>query len=118
MRREQDWNPCHGLKMRYINPADGQFAMPTISAFLQLLPPDFHSLAYRSTDATVFVATEGSGRSTINGETFAWGPRDIFVAPSWARVTHETETEAVLFSYSDRTAQLKLGLWREQRGKA
>ena len=118
MRREQDWDPCHGLKMRYVNPVDGQFAMPTISAFLQLLPPNFHSLAYRSTDATVFVATEGNGHSTINGETFAWGPKDIFVVPSWAWVTHETENEAVLFSYSDRTAQLKLGFWREQRGQA
>jgi len=117
MRREQDWDPCHGLKMRYVNPVDGQFAMPTISAFLQLLPKGFKSAAYRSTDATVFVPTEGSGRSIIGGESFDWGPRDIFVVPSWAEVSHEADEDTVLFSFSDRTAQQKLGYWREQRGR-
>jgi len=116
MRREQEWDACHGLKMRYVNPLDGQFAMPTISAFLQLLPRGFRSQPYRSTDASIYIATEGSGRSTINGQTFEWGEKDIFVVPSWAWVTHETDTDAVLFSFSDRTAQLKLGFWREQRG--
>ncbi len=116
MKSQQDWDACHGLKMRYINPVDGAFAMPTISPFLQLLADGFNSLPYRSTDATVFVATEGHGRTTIDGQAFDWGPRDIFVAPSWKWIEHETRDEAVLFSYSDRVAQQKLGFWREQRG--
>jgi len=116
MRREQEWDPCHGLKLRYVNPVDGQFAMPTIAAFLQLLPKGFRSAAYRSTDAGVYTATEGSGRSIIDGQAFDWGPGDIFVVPSWAPVTHETDADAVLFSFSDRSAQIKLGYWREQRG--
>ena len=29
---------CHGFKMRYINPATGGHAMPTIATFMQLLP--------------------------------------------------------------------------------
>jgi len=33
-------------------------------------------------------------------------------------VNHHTKNEAVLFSYSDRPVQEKLGLWREQRGNA
>jgi gentisate 1,2-dioxygenase len=33
-------------------------------------------------------------------------------------VSHRAEDEAVLFSYSDRPVQEKLGLWREQRGNA
>jgi gentisate 1,2-dioxygenase len=118
MRREQEWDPCHGLKMRYVNPVDGQFAMPTIAAFLQLLPKGFRSLAYRSTDAGVYTATEGSGRSIIDGQPFDWGPGDIFVVPSWSLVTHETDDDAVLFSFSDRSAQIKLGYWREQRGQS
>ena len=117
MRLGQEWDPCHGLKMRYVNPVDGGFAMPTIAAFLQLLPAGFQSRAYRSTDATVFVATEGSGRSIIDGQTFDWQPRDIFVAPSWKWVEHECNADAVLFSFSDRAAQRKLGFWREQRGR-
>ena len=118
MRRQQEWDPCHGLKMRYVNPVDGGFAMPTIAPFLQLLPQGFKTRAYRSTDATVFVATEGSGRSTIDGREFSWGPRDIFVAPSWKWIVHQADDEAVLFSYSDRAAQQKLGFWREQRDPA
>lgn len=116
MQRQQEWDPCHGLKMRYINPVDGGYAMPTIAPFLQLLPEGFKTTPYRSTDATVFVVTEGTGRSIIDGQVFEWGPKDIFVVPSWKWITHEANTEAVLFSYSDRVAQQKLGLWREQRG--
>src|SRR6266446_5049509 len=51
-------------------------------------------------------------------DPFHWQPRDIFVAPSWLPVSHHAEDEAVLFSYSDRPVQEKLGLWREQRGNA
>jgi gentisate 1,2-dioxygenase len=98
-----------------VNPVDGGFAMPTIAAFLQLLPGGFESTPYRSTDATIFVATEGNGRTTIDGREFEWGPRDIFVAPSWKWIVHQSDRDAVLFSYSDRAAQQKLGFWREQR---
>jgi len=116
MRRQREWDPCHGLKMRYVNPVDGGYAMPTIAPFLQLLPAGTETSACRSTDATVFVAVEGSGQSTIDGQTFAWGPKDIFVAPSWKWVSHKPDSDAVLFSFSDRAAQEKLGLWREDRG--
>ena len=117
MQRQQEWDPCHGLKMRYVNPVDGGYAMPTIAPFLQLLPAGFRTEPCRSTDATVFVATEGNGRSLIDGQEFSWGPRDIFVAPSWKWIEHEAGEESVLFSFSDRVAQQKLGFWREQRGK-
>jgi len=115
MKQQQEWDSYHGLKMRYVNPVDGGFAMPTIAAFLQLLPAGFKTEAYRSTDATVYVSTEGQGRTTIDGQIFEWGPKDIFVVPSWKEIIHETDSEAVLFSYSDRPAQQKLGFWREQR---
>lgn len=116
MRVGSDWDPCHGLKMRYVNPVDGGSPMPTISAFMQLLPVGFETAGYRSTDATVFAVVEGSGQSTIGGQSFDWGPKDVFVAPSWQWVTHRADTDAVVFSFSDRVAQQKLGLWREDRG--
>lgn len=118
MKAQQEWDPCHGLKMRYVNPVDGGWAMPTMATFLQLLPKGFKTAAYRSTDATVFVPTEGRGRTTIDGHVIEWGPRDIFVAPSWKWITHEADDEAVIFSYSDRAAQQKLGLFREDRGNS
>jgi gentisate 1,2-dioxygenase len=118
MKNQNEWDPCHGLKMRYVNPVDGGFAMPTMAQFLQLLPKDFKTSAVRSTDATVFVVTEGTGRTKIGAQTFTWAPKDIFIAPSWSWVGHEADSQAVLFSFSDRTAQQKLGLWREDRGNA
>lgn len=119
MQRQEEWDPCHGLKMRYANPETGGHAMATMGSFMQLLPKGFRSSPYRSTDATIVVPMEGSGRSHIGeGFTVAWGPRDIFVVPSWHRVRHEAEAESVLFSFSDRPVQEALGLFREDRGGA
>ena len=102
-----------GVKFEYRNPQTGSPVLPTIGAWLQLLPKGFKGQPYRSTDATIFCAVEGHGTSTIGDRTFAWGPRDIFVAPSWHAVSHAASDEAVLFSFSDRPAQQSLGIWRE-----
>jgi gentisate 1,2-dioxygenase len=111
-------DPYHGHKLRYVNPANGEFAMPTIATFVQLLPADFASQPYRSTDGTVFVVVEGKGETRIGDTVLAWEPHDIFVVPSWMTHTHRAQSETVLFSFSDRVVQEKLGLWREARGNA
>jgi gentisate 1,2-dioxygenase len=50
--------------------------MTTIAAFIQLLPSGFHTAPYRSTDATVFVAVEGRGRTRIGADfVVEWQPR-------------------------------------------
>jgi len=112
----QEPDPCHGIKLHYANPLDGGYAMPTMATFLQFLPKNFASQQYRSTDATVFVCVEGQGTSIIGDKKFSWSPRDIFVVPSWQSVLHMTNTDSILFSFSDRAVQEKLGLWREKRG--
>jgi gentisate 1,2-dioxygenase len=111
-------DPCHGFKLHYANPLTGGPALPTIAAALQLLPAGLTTAAYRSTDSTVFAVAEGTGRSWIGEREFAWGPNDIFVAPSWLVQRHAAADDAVLFSFSDRAAQEKLGIWREQRHAA
>jgi len=115
LAKEGDPDPCHGWKMEFINPLTGGAAMPTIGSFIQLLPKGMRSRPYRSTDGTVYSVAEGNGRVTIGSETFAFGPKDTFVVPSWHPTSIEADDECVLFSYSDRPAQLALGLWREQR---
>jgi gentisate 1,2-dioxygenase len=109
-------DPHHGFKMKFINPVDGGWAMPTIATCMQLLPLGFKSLPYRSTDGTIFSVVEGRGTSVVGDQTFEWQERDIFVVPSWVDVQHFPRTESVLFSYSDRAIQEKLGIWRERRG--
>jgi gentisate 1,2-dioxygenase len=116
MERQQDWDACHGLKLRYVNPATGGYAMPTMSTFMQLLPQGFSGAPYRSTDGTVFVCIEGKGETRIGEDVLSWGPRDVFVVPSWASHRHRAIAQSVLFSFSDRAVQEKLGLWREARG--
>lgn len=105
---------CHGVKLQYVNPVTGGYPMPTIAAFLQLLPPGFSGQPHRSTDGTVYSPAEGSGRSKIGDVTIEWKERDVFVIPPWYPVSHQTEKGAVLFSFSDRAAQKALGLWREE----
>ena len=109
-------DPCHGWKMQFINPLSGAPAMPTIGAFIQLLPKGFRSSPYRSTDSTVYSVAEGTGKVKIANEEFAFQPRDTFVVPSWQAPSLEAGDESVLFSFSDRPARLALGLWREHRG--
>jgi gentisate 1,2-dioxygenase len=118
MRKRDAWSPWHGLKLKYANPKTGDYAIPTMATFIQLLPKGFKSAPYRSTDSTVFVCTEGSGKTVIGDQTLTWGPRDIFVVPSWQKHVHEASDDAVLFSYSDRGVQEKLGFWREQKFQA
>ena len=116
MRRLDEWDPSHGLKMRYINPVDGGWAMPTIGTCLQLLPKGFAGAPFKSTDATVYVCVEGNGRTRVRDNMIDWQPRDVFVVPSWHEIIHEADSDAVLFSYSDRPIQEKLGLFRDHRG--
>ncbi len=118
LRRTSAWDPCHGLKLKYINPVTGEFAMPTMGTCLQLLPKGFASSRYRSTDATVFSVVEGHGTTRVGDTIMTWGPKDVIVVPSWKHVVHTAAEDAVLFSFSDRPVQEKLGLWREDRGNA
>lgn len=116
LHRHGPLDPRHGVKLQFINPVTGGYPMPTIAAFMQILPAGFRGLGYRGTDGTVYSVVEGRGRTRIGDTTFTWGPRDVFVVPSWHRVSHETDEDAVLFSFSDRAAQKALGLWREAEG--
>lgn len=114
VHRHGPLHESHGVKMRFANPATGGYPMPTMAAFLQLLPAGFHGVAYRQTDATVYCVVEGRGRTRVGDTTLTWAEHDIFVTPSWVPVSHEAFGEAVLFSMSDRPAQQALGLWREE----
>lgn len=118
MRKAGQWDSCHGLKFKYVNPVTGDHAMPTMATCMQLLPSGFETAPYRSTDATVYAVIEGEGDSAIGAANLQWKKRDVFVAPSWNVVTHRSKTDAFIFSFSNRPVQEKLGLFREQRDAA
>jgi len=113
MKKSGDVDKRHGARVRYINPTTGGWALPTMGAHLALLPKSFKGESYRSTDGMIFVCAEGGGSTKIGDKVFEWGPNDVFVAPPWARYSHNAAKESVLFSISDRPMQEALGIWRE-----
>ena len=109
-------DPHLGHALEFTNPANGGPIMPTIAAHVRLLPAGFTTWPRQSTDGTIFVVVSGSGTARINGQELALIERDTFVVPSWNTFEIEARSELVLFGYSDRAAQEKLGLWRELKG--
>ena len=114
LRSNGEPHGVHGYKMQFINPATGGCPMPTIGAFVQLLPDGFRGRAYRSTDGTVFHCIEGTGTLTIDGEHIPFAAQDTFVVPAWCAHQLDAVGDTVLFSFSDRPVQRALELWREQ----
>ena len=119
LAKAQKPDPCHGIKMRYSNPVTGDHAMPTMGTFIQLLPKGFHSSALSLHRCRASSSpSRGAGARGSATTVLEWGPKDIFVVPSWKPVVHEADEESVLFSFSDRPVQEKIGVWREDRGNA
>ncbi|MDH3715444.1 MAG: cupin domain-containing protein [Gammaproteobacteria bacterium] len=114
-----DPDPRRGWCMEYIDPTRGGPIMPTLSAFLSLLPAGFAGRVRQTTEGQVFSCVEGTGRTVIDPDgkepiVFEWGPRDHFVIPTWVPYRHEIDEQAVVFNYSDAGVQKLLGLYREQ----
>ena len=118
LARNGEPDAYHGHKLRYVNPASGELAMPTIGTFMQLLPAGFASQPYRSTDGTVFVVRRRRGRD---------GDRRHGLRLEAARHLRRAELDAHRHRADERgravqllrpAVQEKLGLWREERGNA
>ena len=114
MKNRDKWDESHGIRSKYTNPLNGGHAIPTMATFMQLLPKSFSGKYSRSTDGTIYCVIEGFGETVIGEEKYNWGKGDVFVVPGWFKFKHNTQEEAVLFSYSDRPVQEMLGLFREE----
>ncbi|MBX5465919.1 MAG: cupin domain-containing protein [Firmicutes bacterium] len=108
-------DPIEGWRLEYINPLTGGPVLPTMDAFLQLLPAGFEGQAHRHTHGSVYVALEGTGQTQAGNTVLAWEPNDVFVVPSWTPHRHRAATDAVLFSFTDAPIQRPFGLHREER---
>ena len=104
-----------GHTLRYANPLDGGWAMPTIATWLTCLPQGLETQAVRSTDAQAIVVLEGEVVAEIGGRSFPVGENDILAVPGWTWRRFHASREAILFGFSDRSAQEKLAYWREER---
>ena len=104
-----------GHLMRYTSPVDGGWAMPTMASMIRLLPKGCATRPYRSSDSMIFMCVEGHGRVEVGDLRFEMAPHDVMVVPGWMTHSLAASEDWVLFSFSDRAAQEKLGFFREQR---
>jgi gentisate 1,2-dioxygenase len=104
------------VTLRYANPLDGGWTMPTMSAWMTYLPKGFETTPIRSTDSMIFAVAEGRGSAVIGETAFSFGSKDIHAVPGWTWRRFIATQETFLFFFSDRVAQEKLGLFREDRG--
>lgn len=109
-------DPHDAFRLEFIDPVNGRSVMNTISAFVQMIPAGFQTRPVQSTDGGIFVVVSGQGDVEIGDQAFSVGESDIFVVPAWARRRITASRDLVLFNFSDKGAQERLGLWRERLG--
>jgi gentisate 1,2-dioxygenase len=116
LARAGEPDPHLGICLKYVNPLNGDWAMPTLGTALRHFPRGFATRSYRSTESLVLVGLEGRADVVFHdGPTLPIGPNDIVAVPGWTRWSVRAHEDSVLFSYSDRPVHEKLGLLREQR---
>jgi len=103
------------VSLRYANPIDGGWAMPTMAAWMIHVPKGFETAPMRSTDGIVMCLGEGAASVTIGDGTFDLSENDVAVCPGWTWRSFKAQEESFIFCFSDRAAQEKLGLFREER---
>jgi gentisate 1,2-dioxygenase len=108
-------DPHDAISLRYANPLDGGWAMPTIATWLTHIPAGFETQSKRTTDGQTIIVAEGEVVADVGGKVFTVGENDILVVPAWTHRRLRATKDAVLFTFSDRSAQEKLGLYREHR---
>lgn len=119
--RDGEPEAAHGHRLRYVNPATGGWAMPTMATWLQALPERHTTQRSRSTAGRVYSVVEGRARLTIADdrpggvhEGFDVGPKDHVVVPPWHWLSIDAERETVMFGFSDAPLQQAAGLLREE----
>ncbi|WP_369856762.1 cupin domain-containing protein [Candidatus Thalassolituus haligoni] len=111
-------DPHWGYVLKYANPLTGDWIMPTMAAWLAYIPDQMITQKYRTTDNQVLVVSEGTVQVDIGDETFELGQNDVMALPGWTWRQFHASEDSVLFFFSDRSAQEKLGIWQEQKGGA
>jgi gentisate 1,2-dioxygenase len=104
-----------GYSLRYVNPLDGGWPMPTIAAWLSHLPKGFETKESRATDGQTWIVIEGEIAVEAGGKTFTAGEGDVVAMPSWVWRKARASKDAVIFTFSDRSAQEKLSIYREEK---
>lgn len=108
-------DPHIATTLRYANPLDGGWAMPTMASWMTHLRNGAETAPIRSTDGMIMAVAEGTGSVTIGDRTFTFAEKDVIAIPGWSWRSFKATGDCFLFFFSDRVAQEKLGIFREER---
>ena len=111
----EDPDPHLATTLRYANPVDGGWAMPTMSTWMTHVKAGWETTPIRSTDSMVMAVAEGEASITIGDTTYDVGPRDVVAIPGWQWRKIRAKSDCFLFFFSDRVVHEKLGFFREER---
>jgi gentisate 1,2-dioxygenase len=110
-------DPHLAFTLRYTNPLTGDWALPTIATWLTHYPRGLETKPMRSTDGQVIIVVEGEITLSVDSKMMSLGESDIGVIPAWTTKQIRASKDAIVFTFSDRSAQEKLGFYREERLK-
>ena len=117
-RRLLDARPAaaDGAKMlRYLNPATGGPAMPTLDCYAMRIANRAATRPSRVTWNQIWLVVSGEGRSTVGGRGFEWSQHDVFTVPHWSWASHEASSAAAdFFVVTDRSVYEALELARSE----
>ncbi len=111
----QELDPHTAMTLRYANPLDGGWTMPTMSAWMMYVPKGFTTQPMRSTDSMIVAMAEGSGSMKVGDETFDFVHKDTQAVPGWCWRSFTAKEDSFIFFVTDRVAQEKLGFYREEK---
>jgi gentisate 1,2-dioxygenase len=110
-------DPHLATTLRYANPIDGGWVMPTMSTWMTHVPAGFETTPCAPPTASSWRWRKAAAKVTVGEETFSFAPRDVVAIPAWSWRSFKASDDCFVFCFSDRVAQEKLGLFREQRGR-
>jgi len=103
------------VELDYVNPETGRPVLRTLGFSALMLRPGERLRPPLRSSSAVYHVVKGRGRSSVNGESFAWGPKDTFSVPVFAEIEHAGGDEpAFLIRTHDRPLQEKLGYYEER----
>ena len=110
-----DPDPYVGHTLRYANPLDGGWAMPTLATWMTHLPRGYETHPIRSTDSMVMHVVEGAGSIEIDKQQFDFAAKDTVAVPGWTWRRLKASENCFLFFFSDRVVHEKLGFFRQEQ---
>lgn len=108
-------DPHLGITLRYSNPMDGGWTMPTLATWMTHLIKGQVTLPMRSTDSMVMHVVEGAGELIVGDKSMAFTKKDVMAIPGWQWRYIKATEDCFLFFFSDRAIHEKLGFYREER---